>query len=93
MPGNMVVSLAASLRSRAIGIDARLNERLLCDERLERPVQWRPEMLVEFVLRPRGQTLRGERAVDAAREWHARVDENAVEVEQHSVVISHRGRS
>jgi hypothetical protein len=52
-------------------------------------VQGRVEILVEFVLRPRGQTLRGERGVDPAREWHARVNENTVEVEQHCVVISH----
>jgi hypothetical protein len=31
--------------------------------------------------------------VDAARERHARVNENAVEVEQHTVVVGHRGRS
>jgi hypothetical protein len=31
-----------------------------------------------------------ERAVDGAREGHARVDEHAVEVEQHRVVIGHR---
>ena len=56
-------------------------------------MEGRAEVLVEFVLWPRWQTLRDERGVDGAREGRTRVNENAVEVEQHCVVISHPGRS
>ena len=56
-------------------------------------MQRRPKILVEITLRSRGQTMQGKRAVDAARERHTRVDENTVEVEQHSIVTSHPGRS
>jgi hypothetical protein len=44
-------------------------------------VQGRAEILVEFVLGPRRQSLCGERGVDCARERDTGVDENAVEVE------------
>ena len=79
--------------ARTIGIDAWLNERLFAYQRLECSMEGRAEVLVEFALRPRWQTLCGERGVDGAREGHTRVNENAVEVEQHCVVISHTGRS
>ena len=72
-----------------IGIDARLNERLLAHQRTERQVQWRAEIPVEFVLRLWVQTMRGEGTVDATCERHPGVDEHAVEIEQHSVVVSH----
>ncbi len=43
---------------------------------------------MELILRSRPQALRGKRLVDTAREWHTRVNENTVEIEQHSVVVS-----
>jgi hypothetical protein len=42
---------------------------------------------VKLVLGPFGQPIRGERGVDAVGEREPRVDENAVEVEEHGIVV------
>src|SRR5205814_224040 len=64
----------------AVGLHARVGERC-AGEPGECRVQWRAKKGMQLGIGARGEALRGERVVHAARERPARVDQHAVEVE------------
>jgi hypothetical protein len=77
--------------ARPVGVDARLDERVVARQLGEGAVQRRADELMQLRLRTGWEAGLHERGVHAARERHPRVGQHAVEIEDDGVGLQGRG--